>query len=96
MELLFDDRRIGNPLKSLALPEVLLSPGCKPTLVRRGDAVYLENTPFPFSTTNKSGELALAAGARVDRPFFRPQTDPEIEWQRVYFAFRPGGRVTDV
>ena len=36
---------------------------------------------------------------RVYRPFFRPQTDPEIERQRAYFAFQPKGpcnrRVTD-
>ena len=51
MELLFDDGRIGNPLQLLALPEVFLSPGGKPTFVRRGDAVCLENTPLSFSTT---------------------------------------------
>ena len=52
MELLFDDGRIGNPLQLLALPEVFLSPGGKPTFVRRGDAVCSENTPLSFSTTS--------------------------------------------
>ena len=47
MELLFDDRRIGKHSTLLALPEVFFSPGCKPTLVRRGDVVHSEEFTFP-------------------------------------------------